>query len=81
VRARLEEKDKMATPRKVCELTPDLDPHHARLRRALEGRRLSVEAYGSAVRAGIGLDNVAAWCRETDAELTEAMAPFIERSN
>jgi hypothetical protein len=42
---------------------------------------MAVEAYGNALRAGIGTDNVAAWCHETDAELTEAMAEFRPKSN
>jgi len=49
-----------------------------RLRRAVEGRRKSVEGYGEALRAGLFVDDLVARCRETDAELTEAMAPFME---
>jgi hypothetical protein len=57
------------------------DWHEQRLKRALEARRLAVEAYGNCVRAGIGTDNVAAWCRETDVELTAAMVPFLPKAN
>jgi hypothetical protein len=49
-----------------------------RLRRAVEARRRSIEEYGDALRAGLPVDDLAARCRETDAELTEATTPFME---
>ena len=53
------------------------DLHMARLKRAMEARRRSIEEFGWALRARkstVVVDELARACRETDAELTAAMA-------
>jgi hypothetical protein len=49
-----------------------------RLKRAIDDRLVSVSEYYAAVRSGdtTTLEALAARCRETDEELTEAMHPF-----
>lgn len=52
-----------------------------RLNHAWRARHRSVDDYGKALRAGLSreaIDHLAAVCRKTDAELTEAMRPFME---
>jgi hypothetical protein len=56
-----------------------MDPK-IRLARAIEGRRRSISEYGWALRAKKASNVIAALervCRETDAELTAAAAPFV----
>lgn len=57
------------------------DLHMARLKRAMEARRRSIEEFGWALRArkSAGVVNaLARICRETDAELTAALAPYMK---
>jgi hypothetical protein len=54
-----------------------------RLMRAGEARRVAVSEYGIALRAGRSpdvLDRLAARCRTTCADLTRALAPFVQRA-
>jgi hypothetical protein len=57
-----------------------MDPK-IRLARAIEGRRRSIGEYGWALRVKKAPSVIAALerlCRETDAELTAATAPFVK---